>query len=98
MLTLGRRRRLLATLAILAASTFFVTSIEAQIVHQHHSLVGEATCPLCHLLHRTAVQGVTGQIVSNPQPLCLKKVLPRNSSVRLSPFYTPNSPRAPPAA
>lgn len=98
MLTPTRRRRLFVAMALLAASTLFITSIEAQIVHHHRSLASEATCPLCHLLHRTAVQGATGQAVSNPQPLCLKKVLPHSTPSRRDPLYTPHSPRAPPAA
>lgn len=85
-------------MALLAASTLFITSIEAQIVHHHRSPESAATCPICHLLHRTAVRGATGQTVSNLQPHCLKKLLPHSSLRRANPLYTPSSPRAPPAA
>jgi hypothetical protein len=96
MLIPARRRSLIAALAILAASTFFVTSIEAQIFHQHRSITSEITCPICHLFHRIAVQSISGQSMAHPHPLCLK-VVPPTSFEQLEPSYSPNTPRAPPA-
>jgi hypothetical protein len=93
--TLVRRRSLLAALVFVVIGTFFATSIAAQIVHQHRSPASEATCPICHLFHRVAVQAVAAQSVALPRPL-VRKVLPRNTVGRLNPFFSPNSPRAPP--
>lgn len=93
---LMRRKSLLRTLVFVVVGAFFATSIAAQIVHQHHSIASEATCPICHLFHRVAVQAVVAHSVALPRPL-IRKVLPRNTVGRLNPFYSPNSPRAPPA-
>lgn len=94
--TLLRRRTLLAALVFVVVGTFFATSIAAQIVHQHRTVASEATCPICHLSHRVAVQAVAAQSVALPRPL-VRKVLPPNTVGRLNPFFSPNSPRAPPA-
>jgi hypothetical protein len=94
---LARRRTLVAALIFLVAGTFFATSIAAQIVHQHRSPASEATCPICHLFHRVAVQAVAAQSVALPRPL-VRKVVPRDTVGRLNPFFYPSPPRAPPAA
>lgn len=94
---LMRRRSFLVTVAFIVAGTFFATSIAAQVFHQHRSIASEATCPICHLFHRVAVQGMAAHSVALPRPLD-REILPRNTMGRLNPFYSPNSPRAPPAA
>jgi hypothetical protein len=83
--------------ALLAASTFFVTSIEAQIIHQHRSVASEATCPLCHLFHRVAMQPIAAPSLAEVHPL-IREVFPRETLGLLAPSYSPSSPRAPPAA
>lgn len=92
-----RRRSLLAALVFVVVGTFFATSIAAQIVHEHRTVTSEATCPICHLFHRVAVQAIAAQSVALPRPL-VRKLLPRNTVGRLNPLFSPNSPRAPPAA
>ncbi|MDE3136344.1 MAG: hypothetical protein KGL59_07205 [Acidobacteriota bacterium] len=94
---LVRRRSLLAALVLLVVGTFFATSIAAQIVHEHHSVASEASCPICHLLHRVAVKGIASNSIALPRPL-VRKVLPRETVGRLNPFFSTSTPRAPPAA
>ncbi len=97
MFWLTRRRSFLATVALLAASAFFVTSIEAQIVHQHRSVASETACPLCHLFHRVAVQPIAAPSLAEVHPL-IREAFPRETPRLLCPSYSPSSPRAPPAA
>jgi hypothetical protein len=94
---LVRRRWWLAALVLLVVGTFIATSLAAQIVHEHRSVASEATCPICHLLHRVAVKGIASQSVALPRPL-VRKVLPRDTVGRLNPFFSTSTPRAPPAA
>jgi hypothetical protein len=94
---LVRRRSVFAALVLIVVGTFFATSIAAQIVHQHRSIASEASCPICHLLHRVAVNGIASHSVALPQPL-VRKVLPRGTAGRLNPSLSTSTPRAPPAA